>query len=107
MEGFWLCWLCWLWAPSHGQAWANSAHSAPGSVLVVASGTARLPEERQPPSLETPTALTAWLGLLEDPGGQLTLQDVSSAAVAARFRTGLAPADALNLGCLLYTSRCV
>ena len=98
MEGFWLCWLCWLWAPSHGQAWANSAHSAPGSVLVVASGTTRLPEERHPPSLETPTALTAWLGLLEDPGGQLTLQDVSSAAVAARFRTGLAPADALNLG---------
>lgn len=99
MERHWLLWLWWLCAPFHGLAWANNAHTTDaGAVLVMASGTALPPEGLHPPEPEPPISLTTWLGVLEDPGKQLTLQDVSSAAVAARFRTGLAPGEALNLG---------
>lgn len=44
------------------------------------------------------TSLTEYFAVLEDPAGALTLADVQQPDVAARFKSGQAPASALTLG---------
>ncbi len=47
---------------------------------------------------DKPLSLTAYLGLLEDPDGGLTLEQVRSPELSARFRHDLPAANALALG---------
>lgn len=48
------------------------------------------------PSLQTPVSLTPYFAVFEDADQTLTLADVQKPAIASRFETGSAPAEALN-----------
>lgn len=47
---------------------------------------------------QVPVSLTDYFAVLEDPSRTLTLDDVQTPAVAARFKTDLPPGEALNYG---------